>query len=688
MKSDIKFVANICLTHEISGRFDLQCIDFAESIDYFNKYVQKNSSLQRLHPVIKDLNKVMKEIIGYKGLIGGLYSLDSLIDSLFDKINKLPTQTFCLLPGGWISNYAEHANCMLYQFTKKDDGSVVFRIYNSGDGLEYHEHTSSESNELYASIKTYTIDNCSNSIGFKALIKNLIFPLTQPEWDECELYRHIDDSLHFLNARLQPQDLTDPRIMTAHGLANTSSQNILLQFLKTQCANISEYNKTILDYKLFSIENYLKNNKSYRSATDTALLNKAITHIARIIQEPNTYPSVNEKSQDIEKVNGLLNLLNLPTSADTSPWWRPGILISSVKNLLPAKTISPVINKLSGAINDFEMISPDCEYSCVPGMVNVTSESLLLNLEHIMLLCEMCTNPLFCIEQIEKLVLQLPIPSSEQNYCEKIEFYNSIIEDVYALDRACNLLDQLSSLYQNAMTYVFDNAIVPTQIITCCSLFVLKSYLYHHKAILTNTPSFTPWLNKMLCDTLSGWKNRTIFCATNNPESDQRVCDLFDLVNSIIDTLEDPLIYYTQLFHDDIALCRQLISFYKDKKYSNESSEILKAIDILFNEIDENGDLLPTSILPIDQFDSLLNKLKAQLDLEKKRLSYFHTLYEKIDDQRLIITNPSQKIFSYHHQCREKFGFFLPKYFLSGNFSCKDKPRNLGLKLTSTFIVL
>jgi hypothetical protein len=278
---NISILAHIALDSELQGRFGVQGNTFKNTFGYLNQYFK---TLPTLSPQLKKLSLAMDALVTREQEIETLYYktigsnvLDHLnpwmkrlptigwLKQATDEISKLlpsqwlnPLNAFVskttseiealeinqdlLLPGGWAGSPTGHA--MIYQFQKDINGDLLFFIYNSGAGIEYHQKLSSTEKELYSSVKAYRLPAPVKSLELRNFIERLILPqlpINLKEFDAKKLYSKIEASLAFLDAQQIPEDLNTLQTTTGGQLSGTCSQRSIHQMLKANFASLADY---------------------------------------------------------------------------------------------------------------------------------------------------------------------------------------------------------------------------------------------------------------------------------------------------------------------------------------------------------------------------------------------------------------------------------------------------------------
>lgn len=321
---NISLFAHIELDSELSGRFGAQGNTFSNTFGYLNQYFK---TLSDLPPQVKKLADAMDALVIREKKIQALKGLDSVYDMIqrntldefllttVEEINSLKPRQDLLLPGGWMGA-GSPGHAMIYQFSKNADGELLFSIYNSGAGIEFHEKTSSKEKELFSPVKTYKLTAPVDRKELQNLIKRLTLPQFKPRpfpktWDAPALYREIDKSLAFLKADHIPHNLSTPGATTASQLSGTCAQRSIHQMLKINFDTLPDYQRFIFDFKTYALKDFIATHPAPpRSSKITAFVQKAITNNLKILQEPGVFTNQQEQDRVVQALRDLQQQLD------------------------------------------------------------------------------------------------------------------------------------------------------------------------------------------------------------------------------------------------------------------------------------------------------------------------------------------------------------------------------------------
>lgn len=199
---------------------------------------------------------------------------EKYIKDTAQEVHEMQPGTSFFLPGGW-TNYGESsAHMMLYRFTKNDKDTLTFDVINSGSGINYHYPNSDTERELYSPIKSYRI-NLSDPETPKEgefnkklarLIHNIIVPTlgrrVGKSYTSEMLYGYNIRTVLALNATEINIDIPS-HAYTGSQLSGTCAQRVIHQLLKLSFNSLQKYQIFILNYKLYSLNDYLTQQETH-----------------------------------------------------------------------------------------------------------------------------------------------------------------------------------------------------------------------------------------------------------------------------------------------------------------------------------------------------------------------------------------------------------------------------------------
>jgi hypothetical protein len=345
---NLRLAGHILLDPELQGRFDVQGNLFETTIGYLNQYldVYFHKHSQGMPPTIAKMRQAMNSLVLYEKalrlvddetvdvadnkILKGLNAptdlkkkLELLDETLLHAIERLKTDEYVLIPGGWKNKSGGHA--MIYQFTKTKNG-IQFSIYNSGAGIHFHEKTSSRQNERFYPVRSHQIPKNSDPTEFKTFIKRLLLPKLakhqrSPEViDETQLYHDIDTSLGYLDAspvlvqRLIPEELT-----TASQLSGTCAQRVLHQLLKIIFGNLAAYQQFIFAFKMHALREFIAENHAVFDAVSIEFISLSIKHLAKLLKQPGVAEHLTAGKDYLAELKALKQALPIHKSLELKP---------------------------------------------------------------------------------------------------------------------------------------------------------------------------------------------------------------------------------------------------------------------------------------------------------------------------------------------------------------------------------
>lgn len=228
--------------------------------------------------------------------------VETLINPLLEKIKTLKKGKSVLMPGGWSAApsqdlKASKGHAMVYEFRKDKNEDLIFMVYNSGEGLEFHPSVQKEDKERYQTMLCFKIPKealkTENTTWFTRFMTDLVAP-NVPNMHEDEeynteiLYKHIFQRVFQVGGeRINPADL--PNLLgsdfnfepSMQARSNTNTEKSLNELIK---GNLPERNKAkliLLALKVYSIESFLAQNKSPNQTMEA----KALLQLRKAVQK-------------------------------------------------------------------------------------------------------------------------------------------------------------------------------------------------------------------------------------------------------------------------------------------------------------------------------------------------------------------------------------------------------------------
>ena len=632
---------HIELDSELSGRYGVQGNTFENTFGYFHQYLQ---TLASPPPQLAKLVVFMEDLVTREISIKGLSDRSNLTTFSMNATNdvmKLNPGCDFMLPGGWQNADGGHA--MIYQFKKKNDGGLIFSIYNSGAGLGKHEKISSTANERFFPVKVYSIPAPVDSKELSILISRLIMPnlLSHPDrktqaFDAEKLYENIEKSMFFLNAEsIHASQLIPEHATTAGHISGICAQRSIHQMLKINFDRLSDYQRFIFDFKLYALNDFIATHQPPRHKEITRLIQDAIIHNLNLLQEACVFTNTDEQDQVVHELQQLQTLISEQEATHiTVPQIRP--TPAQYVWHINAWTMEPFYNAVQ---------LPPIVRHPPPPLVISGGTNLSDQLDALIIRCEelKANYPIWVIEQIEQAILQMPLPTRPikrekgfalTDFYDDIPFYSSIT----SLEEMGTKIELLQQVYAQAFENLAGGAQLSNRLVTQFSLLALRDYFDVQQAKLQKKPSFHVPISEVFACFVK-WFRYCSFVATHNPQLDQRWKQLMRLYETPdggqypYDFYES---YYNALLDTEPTLKQKLNRFY-NQAYEKDDSTLhvllrqqnLSALWYFFEQLEEGGQLIKNSLLVSDHdFDVLIKKIQHQIGLEQSFLSCFKPFLE------------------------------------------------------------
>ncbi|MFO1258679.1 MAG: DUF3638 domain-containing protein [Gammaproteobacteria bacterium] len=136
---------------------------------YLIHILERNWSVQDRDPskknVLDSLEQVKKSS---ERILGSVKNNDEINECANELIHNLNQSGSLTIAGGFSGDGQGMGHAMLYKFEKTDGNKILFKIYNTGDGISYHK----KNKDRYQCFKVYEFDY--NDQNLKSLITKLI----------------------------------------------------------------------------------------------------------------------------------------------------------------------------------------------------------------------------------------------------------------------------------------------------------------------------------------------------------------------------------------------------------------------------------------------------------------------------------------------------------------------------------
>lgn len=547
-------------------------------------------------------------------------------------VNLTPTRSF-YLSGGWI-NREGNSHAIIYQFKRSEEGLTV-SIYNGGDGINQHGCIATKTGDRYYSVKIYTIPLPidEKKPALTDLLNRLTVPMlphhpernnTYYSFNGKKLYNSIDISMTSLKATI---NTNIPDYLTTQGiLTGTCAQASIQQFLKVYLNSDKAYQRFIVQYKLYALNDFIQIFPAPRKEPLNQLIRKFIENTLKIIQD-SPFFSIEEKHEKGELlIHHKANLINSSASTIQSMVTHPPNPHILTK---PHAVIQKVINKLT---KQNELIS-------------ITQDNYL-DVIDLVLHCH-TSNSLYLLQQIEQIILYLPLPLSHLSITPK--WYRHFDEEQwFALE---NKLCQLSQYYSNAYQDQQGTIQLPSLFIVQFSFMALLDYVHSQRALFSNSP-ISADIGFLLKSFLANYRDFPQL-SSHDPVMDQRLLHLKRLYPLDFEPVLDAdfslsrgfarLNYYKSIL-DNIPNLHHRLTKYFDESMFQESSILhnlikkhaLESVYVLFNHTDIleykkrlNPKWLSTPVtLSLQSMLEQIETMKSTIDVEYER--HYSSIKENI----------------------------------------------------------
>ena len=314
MDIDIKLLAHINNDAFIVGTRNLEGLSFVETIGFLDYFLHHNTLLptsdmlglranlssllinaQKIKAIPKNINIFTKNEENLERALRE--EIEPITKSIFSLPEHDSTQSV-FIPGGWTAKPSGHG--MVYEFKRNENGDLLFLIYNSGAGLNYHQNISSTDKERYKIVKCFKIpqkdvypENISYFIA--ELVKPNVFPQIQGRdpvkeiaYNEKVVYEQVFRKIAYLNGQEIDLKEIDPNNEIAVSMAQrsgTCAQKSLHQLIKCKIKDKQKARLVIFCLKLYSIELFLTQHQKSLEPKKYTQLKWATENLSRFISK-------------------------------------------------------------------------------------------------------------------------------------------------------------------------------------------------------------------------------------------------------------------------------------------------------------------------------------------------------------------------------------------------------------------
>jgi hypothetical protein len=191
-----------------------------------------------------DIEQMQSELVRCEERMHKLYSIasysepeakksacDQMSHHLLKEAAALAPGERLLLPGGWSSSVQGHA--MLYELEKTSDGRILFHLFNTGDGLQYHLQRTEGNDTKFLCHRTWDLGKASNlNINFEGVFSKILQERVGVKREESasnvdDLYQNILPLLSTQGGREMAATSSDPCWMSEQKSAICTWQCIM-----------------------------------------------------------------------------------------------------------------------------------------------------------------------------------------------------------------------------------------------------------------------------------------------------------------------------------------------------------------------------------------------------------------------------------------------------------------------------
>ena len=635
---DESLFAHINTDPFLVGSVGLQGNKFANTIGYLNQYI--NVYEQKGGPITEDIRQLLSactELTSYEDHIGSVrdrndITLDPTLKDIQSKVSKLKKGEYLLVPGGWLSTGGSHA--IVYEFKKHEDGSTLFIIHNSGDGLQYHAKLSDKEKELFSPTLTYKIPKKSiNSEHFIPFMNELlslqISKIHKKSKITAEyLYKTVIAKLSYLDGEIIPSDDSEDKWYTAGQQSGTCAQHSLHEMLKARFNSVDNYRKFIYRFKAHSLDEYMAQLRANNHINETKCqkqIKKAIRHQLRILNLKSTtdvdndlFP-ITEKTDETKKLLGYLSELR-----EDAPIAKRQLAAPAINTNLSIYSVAykPIMGKLTDFLQD--NIDP---------IIKVNgNQTLIAEISELLKRCkelEKTGQKMAIFEQLEHFFIHMPLPKPPQEISSELDQFYQGIKNEDDLMTFYNYMNELQNLYFKSCNELLHGAVIPRMYVVKFSIFAVTSHI-NATFNLGAERSYNNYLTSMVY-AIAPATPHGAYLATDDPVLDARYEDLRNLYNKCdrYQNWDDIYLYYQSLINGFEPLKVELEKLYRDEfgAVSSPFHDVVRKCQVTslyyftkhFNELSLDPQFKPL----IDKFN-LQNQMESLYGCYTKRFSSKH----------------------------------------------------------------
>lgn len=623
---DDKLFAHIATGFSLQGSYQLEGIDKSIAIDYLARYLMTcdiaSFSLTQV-ALINELQKAFNGLLKYAEIIDALrespeaMAINSVAESIAQEVLRLGTDTRLLIPGGWF----RHA--VVYEF-KREGAALLFSIYNSGRGIEYHEQRAGKKQQQFSPTLTYKIKDfytatplitqASFQSGLLSIfIQSLLMANFYPtDYHATRMYTEVYPQIYHLGGEiLSVVGRIPEHAWREEQLAGVCVQEVLYRVLQIAFTSLATYERFVFEFKQYALKDYLieltKNERLQEPAVRHQLI-MAIEDSLRILNQPSLF-SAKEQRDKSALLLEYQRELSLPKAR--LPVEQPAIAIlpSIYFNVKSPKTLS--INMPN----------------TVPRLVTVWDSPILVRLdkqllediERVVQRCgRLCKASRYqdVIEQIEIVFTSLPLPS---HLGQLVDSYVAI-DSLSKAENFTNLVAGLQKYYEIACQQLYAGAQVPSMFVTQLSLLAVLDY------VNTINPISDQAVNSLMRSDITRilrFHQNDPYLITNRPALDSRLYALKKLYEQNSPKFDDAkyLSYYSAIIDTNPIVKEWLKNEYAKLSWDHARKPAalrMQAIEELYYFITRvmNRPIDDISFSIKEALDELSSRFRHELQLE------------------------------------------------------------------------
>jgi hypothetical protein len=646
LEINISLLAHIAADSELQGRFGVQGQVFANTIGYFNQYLnqhpQKMQTLSQLTTSVEQLHQRAKIMQALSDKSAPIAEVNQFCQTTAREIAALGPNQELMIPGGW-RNRQSPGHAMIYHFKREKDGVLRFYVYNAGAGVEYHEKVTTPENERYFSTKVYEFPANTSTEQLNHLMERLVHAraphLRDENWDEEKLYgKSIEEIVPFIIDLTQTKpklasELFEQTLTTTGQISGTCTQRSIHQMLKHHFPSLEAYQRFILDFKIHAIRDYLtkhtRDGKLRCSPKIHALIHSAIINTLKIANIHDLFPTDEDKKKKISDLYALQDELstNAEEVAATPQINRrrptPYSYQLRGRGLYPSSAIQE---------GDLQLSRPKSKTAF---HLQLDGSPLMAQLNDLLKQSQenQALDPLWVMEQIERAMLQLPLPQTLAS--DPPALYASILADETTADQLRETLEALQDVYHVCRQQTLGNKLLVSQTVVQMSFLTLQDYCLRHRCKVTNQPRFDGFFAGDIYNFFHG-NRHSPYLVSHHEAFDQRFMELSALYQGDHDKRvafsPDYMTYYKALIKGYPDLFDALKGQYTEP--SDQELRTLLALKeaqelyVLCEQFDDQGAVIPGSFLNEEVWRPLVALIQKQLAVERLVIKSFSPLYE------------------------------------------------------------